>query len=188
MIAPWNVAVVDDVLRVVRRSGLGRDCVSLCADCLVRVVCNCCDSASHRRCEVSGVSLAHAFHCFVWRLPRARCWRWFQTLRQGTGAEFEVILVAISMTVLCGGCVVQLCASRKQMVLDYPSSPSSMCSQCSVCCSLHDARCMNAPSNVADADHVLRLVRGPGLGSVCLTLCAHCLGRVVGSGLRFWVL
>ena len=41
---------------------------------------------------------------------------------------------------------------------------------------------MNAPSNVADADHVLRLVRVPGLGSVCPTLCAHCLGRVVGSG------
>ena len=38
---------------------------------------------------------------------------------------------------------------------------------------------MNAPSNVADADHVFRLVRGPGLGRVSLTLCARCFGRVV---------
>ena len=72
MNAPWNVGAAEDVLRVVQRSGLGRECVALCADCLVRVVGNCLDSACSLRCEVSGDSLAHAHDCFVWRLPRAR--------------------------------------------------------------------------------------------------------------------
>ena len=92
MNALWNVCAADDVLRVGQRSGLGRECVALCADCLVRVVGSCSGSACSLRCEVSGDSLAHAHDCFVWRLPRARCWLWFQTLREVTGAESEVIL------------------------------------------------------------------------------------------------
>ena len=92
MNALWNVCAADDVLRVGQRSGLGRECVALCADCLVRVVGSCSDSACSLRCEVSGDSRAHALVCFVWRLPCARCWVWFETLREVTGAESEVIL------------------------------------------------------------------------------------------------
>ena len=92
MNALWNVCAADDVLRVGQRSGLGRECVALCADCLVRVVGSCSDSACSLRCEVSGDSRAHAHDCFVWRLPCARCWVWFETLREVTGAESEVIL------------------------------------------------------------------------------------------------
>ena len=111
MNALWNVCAADDVLRVGQRSGLGRACVALCADCLVRVVGSCSDSACSLRCEVSGDSLAHAHDCFVWRLPRARCSQLFQILREVTGAESEVILVGRPMTVLCCGCFVRAVGS-----------------------------------------------------------------------------
>ena len=101
MNAPWNVGAADDVLRVGQRSGLGRECVALCADCLVRVVGSCLDSACSLRCEVSGDSRAHAHDCFVWRLSRARSRQWLLTLRPVRGAKPQVILLDVPMIVIC---------------------------------------------------------------------------------------
>ena len=47
---------------------------------------------------------------------------------------------------------------------------------------------MNAVSNVADAEHALRSVGRSCLVRVCVMLCAHWPGRVVGSGWRLCVL
>ena len=52
---------------------------------------------------------------------------------------------------------------------------NAMCSKCCDCCSLNDGRCMNvlAPSNVAVADGVARVVRRAGLGRGSVTRCAN---------------
>ena len=71
---------------------------------------------------------------------------------------------------------IQKCHSENSQAscsFDFRTPTNSMCFECSDCCSLHDARCMNAPSNVAVADHVLRFLRRPGLGRFCVTLCSH---------------
>ena len=47
--------------------------------------------ASSHKYEVPGDSLGHAHNCLVWRLSRARCRQWLETLRPVTGAKSQVI-------------------------------------------------------------------------------------------------
>ena len=56
------------------------------ASCALSAVA--CGSASSHTCEVTGVALAYAYECFVWRLPRAHCRQWIEILHPVTGATF----------------------------------------------------------------------------------------------------
>ena len=62
-------------------------------------------------CEVTGVALAYAYACLLWRLPRAHCWQWIETFRPVTGATSQMTLVGIPLIVLCGGCLLRAVGS-----------------------------------------------------------------------------
>ena len=59
-----------------------------------------CDVASSHKCEVPGDSLGHAHICLVWRLSRARCRQWHETLRPVTGPKTQVIHLGMPVIVL----------------------------------------------------------------------------------------
>ena len=74
----------------------------LCGDFLARVL-----GSGLRRCVQSqvrspGDSLGHAQKNLVWRLPRARCRLWLETLRPVTGAKSQEIHMDMTMIHFCG--------------------------------------------------------------------------------------
>ena len=55
--------------------------------------------------------MGHAHDCLVWRLPRARCRQWLETLRPVTGAKSQVMHLDMLINVLCGDCLVRVVGS-----------------------------------------------------------------------------
>ena len=90
MNATSNVAVVDDVLWDVRRTGLGRvRLLQIRARCL----------SGCRRCVQPAM-----------RMSPARCRHWLETVRPGRGAKPEVIHPDMSMIVCCDDCLLRVVA------------------------------------------------------------------------------
>ena len=93
---PWkrNVQYVMRVLQVeyckVHVCSSASDC------CRRRRSCARSAGGSHT-CEVTGVALAYAYACLLWRLPRAHCWQWIETFRPVTGATSQMTLVGIPL-------------------------------------------------------------------------------------------
>ena len=85
-------------------------CASASDCCRRRRSCAPSAGGSHT-CEVTGVALAYAYACLLWRLPRAHCWQWMETFRPVTGATSQMTLVGIPLIVLCGGCLLRAVGS-----------------------------------------------------------------------------
>ena len=102
---------VQYVLRVLQVEYCKVHVCSSASDCCRRRRSCARSAGGSHTCEVTGVALAYAYACLLWRLPRAHCWQWIETFRPVTGATSQMTLVGIPLIVLCGGCLLRAVGS-----------------------------------------------------------------------------